>query len=106
MTEASASVCLSLATALVFISRHFQFQTHICHHFSQNKAKLRVLNFGWPLKGRKNSSGRPKAGRAHLVEVTGWQGFISSILMTIKSAYKPSGPSGRPLYLVSVAWSD
>jgi len=56
-------------------SGHFLFRTLICHRLFQNKAKLRVFNFGWPLnRGKDNrepSLARPKGGRGPLKEMAG-----------------------------------
>ena len=53
--------------------RRLLFRTLICHQLFQNKAKLRVLNYWWPLIGVKTieepSSGRPMGGRDRLIEV-------------------------------------
>ena len=49
-------------------------QTLICQHFFQNKAKLRVLNFGWLFNrgkdNRKPSLGQPKHGHGCFIGVS------------------------------------
>lgn len=56
----NSSVCLSFARVFqcsFFISGQFVLRTLICisYRISQEKAKLRVLNFGWPLIGKEKT---------------------------------------------------
>ena len=67
MLMATVNHVKTIINVIIFSSGHFLFQILICPRLFQNQAKLRVLNFVWPLNrgkdNRKHSSVRPKGGR-------------------------------------------